>query len=105
MKTPDDKTIIFTYMSHPLRDAELRWVARLTFPPGAEAETPLPLLVENGCGEPVAHGIFEFAGLRLTVIDGRATLTYAEFIAGKHATAIWLHRPDRMPVPGGLTFA
>ena len=35
MKTPDDKTIAFTFMSHPEKLPELRWTAKLTFPPGS----------------------------------------------------------------------
>lgn len=105
MKTPEDKTITFTFMSHPLRDATKQWVARLTFPPGATAETVLPLAIADGTGAPVVRGTFEFAGLRLAVVAGCASLTYAEFIAGKHAPGLWLHRPGMEPVPGGLTFA
>lgn len=105
MKTPDEKTIVFTFKSHPLKNPALCWEARVTFPPGAGAETPLPIAVTDGAGSPVAAGVFEFAGRELPVKDGRAEISYGDFIAGKHATALWLHRPGQEPLPGGLTFA
>ena len=104
MKTPADKTVTFTYSSHPTKDVSWRWTATLTFPSGATAETPLSVTVVNGDNEPV-DGTFEFAGRRIPVRDGRARLTYADFIAGKHEKAIWLHRKGLEPIPGSLTFA
>ena len=105
MRTPVDKTIAFSFGSHPERDAKLRWTAKLTFPPGAEAQTSLSIDVQNGRGQPVADGIFDLAGQRLKVVQGRASMTYADFVRGKHETALWLYRPGMPPIPGGLTFA
>ena len=105
MNTPADKTIAFTFGSHPTRDLALRWTAKLVFPPGADAETVLPLSLVDGHGEPVPDGVFAFAGQNLAVRDGAAAIAYADFIRGKHAVALWLHRPGRPPIPGGLTFA
>ena len=104
MKTPSDKRIAFLFCSHPMKDARQRWQARVVFPPGSTAETVLPIELTDGNGAPVAGGVFEFAGQRLTVADGRASLKYAEFIAGRSATALWLYRDGMPPVPGGLTF-
>lgn len=105
MRTPPDKTIVFTFVSHPEKDATLRWTARLKFPPGAAAETVLPVEVLDGTNAPVPSAVFEFAGRRLNVERGRAALPYEEFIRGKHEPALWLHRPGQPPIPGGLTFA
>ena len=105
MKTPDDKQIAFTFCSHPTKRPEMRWTAKLVFPPGSTAETVLPLSLADGRGEPVPDGVFEFAGQRLAVRDGMASIAYADFVRGKHAVALWLHRPGRPPIPGGLTFA
>ena len=104
MKTPADKTVTFTYSSHPTKDMSWRWTAKLTFPAGATAETELPLDVVDGDNEPV-DGSFEFAGKKIPVRDGKAAIAYADFIAGKHETAIWLHRKGIEPIPGSLTFA
>lgn len=104
MRTPIDKTITMVFASHPHKDATRRWKAYLTFPAGAVAETMLPLRVVDGAGAPIEQGVFEFAGLSLAVEAGRAELSYSDFIRGKHETALWLHRPDQPPVPGGLTF-
>ena len=104
MKTPADKTVTFTYSSHPAKDVGWRWTATLTFPAGATAETPLPFVIVNGNNEPV-DGTLEFAGRRIPVKGGKAQLAYADFVAGKHETAIWLHRKGIEPIPGSLTFA
>jgi hypothetical protein len=105
MKTPDEKTIAFTFMSHPVKLLSQRWQARLVFPPGAGPETLLAVELTDGEGAPVQEGVFEFAGQSLPVKDGRAAISYADFIRGKHETALWLHRPGQEPLPGGLTFA
>ena len=105
MKTPADKTIAFMFISRRGDDPALRWFARLTFPPGAVGETPLPIEVIGEGDEPVREGIFEFAGRRLPVRNGAATILYADFVKGKHKAPLWLHREGMPSVPGGLTFA
>lgn len=105
MRTPADKTIVFTFGSHPMKDSSQRWLARLTFPAGADETTDLPITIVDGEENPVADGLFEFAGRGLPVKDGRTSIAYADFISGKHETALWLHRRGMPPVPGGLTFA
>jgi len=102
--TPPDKTIHFTFASHPTKSAELRWKANLTFPAGATDNTPLPLTIVDGNDKPISSGIFEFAGQRLKIVDGKSSLTYLEFIAGKHDVPLWLYRKDLLPIPGGMTF-
>lgn len=105
MRTPSDKTISFTFGSHPAKDLSLRWTAVLTFPAGAGAETVLPISLVDGRQEPIKAATFEFAGQKLVVRDGHAELTYGDFIKGKHEVALWLYRDGMMPIPGGLTFA
>ena len=105
MKTPPDKTIAFTFISHMTEEPEQRWIAHLTFPPGAVGETELQIEIIDGEDAPVREGVFEFAGLSLPVRDGLATIRYADFVKGKHEVPLWLHRKGMPPVPGGLTFA
>jgi hypothetical protein len=105
VKAPDDKAIAFTFGSYPEKDPAKRWRAKLSFPPGATAETVLPIEVVDGNDAPVADGVFEFAGRRLPVRDGAASISYADFIKGKHAVELWLHRPGLPSVYGGLSFA
>ena len=50
------------------------------------------------------QGVLEFLGRRLPVKDGQAVVTCRDFIAGKHAPAVWLHRKGLASVDGGLTF-
>jgi len=93
-------------MSQPTVDPAGCWVAKLTFPGGSDANSILPIEINQGDGKPVPEAIFEFAGKRLAVCDGHARIAYADFVKGKHETALWLHRKDvSEPIPGGLTFA
>ncbi len=104
MKAPRDKEIAFTFVSHPNKDARLRWQAVLSFPPGADATTRLPLTVVDGNNAPVVQGVFELAGQAIEITNGKGELTFADFVAGRHETALWLHLPGSAPIPGGLTF-
>jgi len=105
MKTPPDKTISFTIISHRTQRPELRWMAYITFPAGSDETTVLPIEVTGDRDIPVASGTLEFAGQMLAVKDGMASLRYADFVKGVHSVPIWLHRDGMDPVPGGLTFA
>jgi len=105
MKTPDDKTIAFTFMSHPEKRPELCWTAKITFPPGSGPDTVLPISVVDGNEEPIESATLELAGSRIPVKDGQASLVYADFVKGKHSVPIWLYRTGLQPVPGRLTFA
>ncbi|MGN0854069.1 MAG: hypothetical protein ACI4R9_00955 [Kiritimatiellia bacterium] len=104
MKTPADKCIVFTLYSHPMKDPEQRWKASLRFLPGSTDDSEAELTVVDGRGRPIGTGTFEFAGTRMAIREGRGRLRCGDFICGKHAQGIWLHR-DGMPlVPGALTF-
>lgn len=104
MQTPNDQTITLTYASHPHPNAKLRWTARLTFPPGASAETPLELTLTDGNDEPIENGVFELAGERLKIANGKATIIYRAFVKGINSPGLWLHLAGTKPIPGGLTF-
>lgn len=103
MKTPANKQIEFLFVSHPAKIMKLRWTAKLTFPPGSDGDTLLPLSIADGEGAPV-DGVFELAGQRIPVRGGQATLLYRDFVEGRHSVPLWLHRKGMPPVPGGLTF-
>lgn len=105
MKTPADKSIAFTFASHPTKNPVERWKAVLSFPPGAESETELHVSIVDGIGNPVREGVFEFVGQKLHIRDGEVRLSYADFIRGKHEVALWVYRPGMPPIPGGLTFS
>lgn len=105
MKVPEGKTITFTFASHQVKDVKLRWAVNVTFPGGAEGDAMLRVHAEDGEGTPVAKGFFEFAGRSVAIEDGEGAIRYADFVAGKHETAIWMKRPGMEPIPGALTFA
>lgn len=100
-----DVPIHFTFMSHPTPELSIRWKAVVTLPVELKPETELPIEVTDGEETPVAEATFEFAGRRLKVKDGKASIAYAEFLKGKSNTALWLYRKGHWPIPGGLTFA
>lgn len=104
MQTPPDKTITMTFHSHPTKRLEMRWKMQLRFPPGATAETVLPMTLVDGEGAKIDNAVLEFAGKRIRVRDGAASITYADFIAGKHEKSVWLYRHGILPIPGSLTF-
>ena len=106
MKTPEGKTIAFTFMSQPTHDPKGCWVAKVTFPGGSDERSILPIEIVQGDGAPVPEAVFVLAGRRLAVRDGKARIAFADFVRGRHETALWLHRKDvPEPMPGGLTFA
>ena len=79
MKSPD-KTLFFFFRSIPKELNDDIWIVRVVLPPNAGADTFMD--VENGKG----------------------TLAYGDFVKGMGETAVWMFRPGREPVPGGLTF-
>lgn len=99
------KEIAFTFGSHPTPDLSQRWSARLVFPADVGKDGVLPIFIVDGNGEAVAEAVFEFAGKNIKVKDGKASITYREFLDGKSSVPLWLHRKGMKPIPGGLTFA
>ena len=104
MKTPTDKTITLTFYSHPMKDLKMRWKALLVFAAGSTDASFATLTIADGEGSPIKSGVFEFAGAATKVRSGKGRLLCADFVKGKHETAIWLHRKGLPPVPGALTF-
>ena len=104
MRTPDDKTVVLTFYSHPMKDLKMRWKAQLAFAPGSTDSSFARLSVVDGEGAPVAGGVFEFAGAMTRVRNGAGRLKCADFAKGRNEPGIWLHRKGVVPVPGALTF-
>ena len=104
MKTPPDKRIVMTLYSAQVADPSLRWKAKVAFEPGSTDDSPVVISVTTREGERIKEGVLEFLDRRLPVKDGRTEVTCRDFIAGKHARAVWLHRKGLQSVDGGLTF-
>ena len=64
----------------------------------------LTIRAVDGKSNPVKSGSFEFMGAKVPISDGDGSLTFADFIRGVHEPGVWMFRPGRPPVPGGLTF-
>ncbi len=105
MRTPPGKSIAITFHSHQTKKLEMRWRAILSFPPDAGSEATVDITVLDGLNAPVKAGSLELAGLLINVKDGKAAISFGDFVKGKHEKAIWLHRKGMLPIPGALTFA
>ena len=103
MKTPD-KTLFFFFRSVPKELNEDIWIVRITLPPNASADTQMIVSATDGNEVPLDSATFELAGKRIPISAGQGCLLYGDFVKGMNETAVWMFRPDRKPVPGGLTF-
>jgi len=100
-----EKTFRMEFHSIPTRYPEDSWVVHLHFPPNSGPQDNLPIDAVDGREMPIENGTFEFMGRKCKILAGSSSIRYADFIAGIHEKAVWLYRPGRQPVPGGLTFA
>ncbi len=87
-----------------MKDLKMRWKANLVFAPGSTDESIAELTMTDGEGTAMSSAVFEFAGVRTVVTDGKGALRCGDFVKGKHETAIWVYREGCVPVPGALTF-
>ena len=104
MKSPENKTLTFLFMSVPGTHAPDFWSVRVTISPDSTAETPLAVSATDESAGPIAKGCFEFMGARVKIVKGKGSLTLGDFVKGIHETGVWMMRPGHPPVPGALTF-
>ena len=104
MKTPADKTIAFTFYSLPTARPVQRWKARVVFLPGSDDSSSAEVTVTDGDGKPVDDAVFRLASCSMSVKNGCARMSCADFASGKDDAAIWLQRRGAEPIPGALTF-
>ena len=105
MKTPAGKPLSFVYISRPEHKRRLCWTARLDFKGGDGEDSVLDIEILDGEGDAVESASFTLAGKFLPVENGRARISYRDFIAGKHERLVMLKRAGMPPVQGWLTFA
>ena len=103
MKSPD-KTLFFFFRSIPKELNEDIWIVRAVLPPNAEAGTMMSIEASDGNEKPLDSAVFQFVGCRVEIADGKGALAFGDFVKGMGETAVWMFRPGREPVPGGLTF-
>lgn len=94
----EKQSVTFIFLSHPVKMTKMRWCVNLTMPEGK-------VWVEDGEGMPVKSAVLELHGQCVKIREGAGSLSYDDFIKGKHESAVWLHRRGMPPIPGGLTFA
>lgn len=100
VKAPDEP-VTFVFASDGEPDAAQAWRAELAVPPGATAETPVPLVVEGGG---LAGGVFSISGCALPLENGSAEIPFGLFLAGIRNTDVALRRADGESVAGRLLF-
>ena len=103
MKSPD-KTLFFFFRSVPKELNEDIWMVRAVLPPNAVADTMMSIDATDGNEKPIDSAVFEFVGCRVGISGGKGAIAYGDFVKGMGESAVWMLRPGREPVPGGLTF-
>lgn len=105
MKTPDGKNVRIVFASHQMKNTLERWWASVSFPAGTCGDGQLPVSATDWENRPLDKAVFECFGICIPIKNGKGSVSCADFIKGKHATAVWMHRDGMKPVPGSLTFA
>jgi hypothetical protein len=103
MKSPD-KTLFFFYRSIPKELNEDIWIVRVVLPPNSTEHSLMIVEATDGNEKPLDTATFEFMGQRVHISAGKGTIAYGDFVRGMNEKSVWMYRPDRAPVPGGLTF-
>ena len=103
MKSPD-KTLFFFYRSIPKDLNEDIWIVRVTLPPNSTGDSLMIVEATDGNEKPLESATFEFMGRRVRISSGKGAVPYGDFVKGMSEKSVWMFRPDRAPVPGGLTF-
>ena len=104
MQTPD-RSFRMEFRSIPTPDATDTWMVHVHFPANVGGDAELPIDAVGLHDVPIEKGVFEFMGCKCPIESGRGAIRYADFVAGIHEKAVWMYRPNRMTIPGGLTFA
>lgn len=103
MKSPD-KTLFFFFRSIPKELNEDIWIVKVVLPPNSDADSRMLVEAVDGNETPIDSATFEFVGCRVCISGGKGSLAYGDFVGGMANPAVWMFRPGREPVPGGLTF-
>ncbi len=85
-------------------DSGLAWRAELAVPPNSTAGTALQIVVRDGFGHPVEHGVLRLSGCAVPIADGKGTILFEMFVGGVRHAHVSLDRDGCVSVPGTLTF-
>lgn len=85
-------------------DSGLAWRAELVVPPNSTAGTALQIVVRDGFGHPVEHGVLRLSGCAVPIEYGKGTILFEMFVGGVRNTCVSLDRDGHVSVPGALTF-
>lgn len=85
-------------------DSCLAWRAELAVPPNSMAGTALQIVVRDGFGRPVEHGVLRLSGCAVPIADGKGTILFEIFVGGVRHSRVSLDRDGCASVPGALTF-
>ena len=100
-----DEDVRFYYASAIGTADDNVWFVELTVPARATVGTKLPIRVGDRVRRPIPAGTIEIAGKTLPVADGRAEISYEDFLAGIRDSRIAVRREGAAAaVPGRLLF-
>lgn len=100
-----DEEVRFYYASLIGTDDDKAWFVELTVPAKAVVGTKLEIKVGDRVRRPIPKGMIEIAGKSLAFSDGRAELSYEDFLAGVRDPHVAVRREGTSAaVPGRLLF-
>lgn len=88
------------FLSRTPRGLKTGWHVKLSIPPCPTTKTLLRLTVLDGTDEPVQQGTLHFCRIPISVADGRAVISLANFQRNMNEAVISLRREDGTDVPG-----
>ena len=100
-----DEEVRFYYASLIGTDDDKAWFVELTVPAKAVVGMKLEIKVGDRVRRPIPKGTIEIAGKSLAFSDGRAELSYEDFLAGVRDPHVAVRREGTSAaVPGRLLF-
>lgn len=100
-KCGDAETVDIVFVSTGAPDRKSKWKAVLRLSAKPNSDTKMKLAVITGEGAP-AIGKFEVAGLLVDLQDGRAEISYRDFVNGLKSSEVALIRSDGLATKGVL---
>ena len=99
-----DEEVRFYYASAIGTDDDKAWFVELTVPARATVGTKLTIQVGDRVRHPIPSGTIEIAGKTLAFAEGRAEISYEDFLSGLRNPCVAVCREGAAAVPGRLLF-
>ena len=99
-----DEEVRFYYASQIGTEDDKAWFVELTVPARATVGTKLTIQVGDRVRHPIPSGTIEIAGKTLPFVEGRAEISYEDFLSGLRNPRVAVCRGGAAAVPGRLLF-